>query len=80
MGYDVEEEIQKVKECVAKFGTKQADGTTTITFGRLFDETEQIFESLAGALKAAKRKKVISYDCELLLMPGAKDVVITLPA
>ena len=35
-------------------------------------------ESLAGTLKAAKKKKVVSYGPELLLQGASDDVVITL--
>lgn len=53
-----------------------ADGQTTVKFGVLFndDQCANIFEALVGTLKAAKRKKVISFQGELLLQ-GVHDNV-----
>lgn len=51
-----------------------------VTFGVLFhdDDCANIFEALVGTLRAAKRKKVIKYDGELLLQGVHDNVVITL--
>ena len=56
------------------------DGHYEVTFGVLFndDRCANIFEALVGTLKAAKRKKVITYDGELLLQGISDNVVITL--
>ncbi len=50
------------------------------TFGDLFrnDEVQNTLESLAGTLKAAKRRKVISYSSELLLQGVHDKELITL--
>jgi hypothetical protein len=44
-------------------------GDVTVTFKQLFDDdaVANSLESLAGCLKAAKRKKVLEYGPELLL-------------
>lgn len=80
MPYDVEHEIKLVQWYVAKVGTKQADGTITCTFGDIFydEEAEQIFESLVGSLKAARRQGVLDFKGQMLLMPVHKDVILTL--
>lgn len=53
-----------------------ADGQISVKFGVLFndDRCANIFEALVGTLRAAKRKKVVSFDGELLLQ-GVHDNV-----
>lgn len=53
-----------------------ADGKTSVKFGVLFndDKCANLFEALVGTLKAAKRKKVITFQGELLLQ-GVHDNV-----
>eukprot|EP00727_Mastigamoeba_balamuthi_P006899 m51a1_g283 putative costars family protein abracl (87) ;mRNA; r:324068-324468 len=78
--YDVDREVQLVQQHMARVGHKQADGTYTVTFGEFFNdsEVEQCFESLVGSLKAAKRRGVVKFEGQMLLMPTHKDVVLTL--
>jgi hypothetical protein len=45
-----------------------------VLFGKLFDETQDIFEALAGTLKAAKKQGVVSYTA-MVLLKGAHDKV-----
>eukprot|EP01096_Ripella_sp_DP13-Kostka_P006794 TRINITY_DN244_c0_g1_i1.p1 TRINITY_DN244_c0_g1~~TRINITY_DN244_c0_g1_i1.p1 ORF type:complete len:108 (-),score=58.35 TRINITY_DN244_c0_g1_i1:220-510(-) len=80
MPYDVDHEVKLVQYHIARVGKKQADGTYTVTFGDFFNdgEVEQTFESLVGSLKAAKRRNIIKFDGQMLLMPVHKDVLITL--
>merc|ERR1712063_24088 len=80
MPYDVEHEIKLVQWFVAKVGQKQSDGSYVCTFGDIFydEEGEQIFESLVGSLKAARRQGVLKFDGQMLLMPVHKDVKLTL--
>jgi hypothetical protein len=42
------------------------------------EQGEQIFESLVGSLKAAKKRGVLDFPGQLLLMPTHKDTVVTL--
>ena len=46
---------------IQRLGAQQADGSYTTTFGALFadDAVQNSLESLAGTLKAAKRKKIV---------------------
>merc|ERR1711953_262375 len=80
MPYDVEHEITLVQWYVAEVGKKQADGTYKCTFGEIFndEEAEQIFESLVGSLKAARRTGVLDFKGQMLLMPVHKDVELHL--
>lgn len=51
-----------------------------VTFGTLFhdDRCANIFEALVGTLRAAKKRKVVAYDGELLLQGVHDNVEITL--
>ncbi|KAL0357009.1 UNVERIFIED_CONTAM: Costars family protein ST45-2 [Sesamum calycinum] len=51
-----------------------------VTFGVLFndDRCANIFEALVGTLRAAKKRKVVAYDGELLLQGVHDNVEITL--
>uniref|UniRef100_A0A8W8NML8 Costars domain-containing protein n=1 Tax=Magallana gigas TaxID=29159 RepID=A0A8W8NML8_MAGGI len=57
-----------------------ADGKVSVTFGILFsdDRCANIFEALVGTLRAAKRKKVVTYEGELLLQGVHDNVPIQL--
>ena len=57
-----------------------AEGKYVVTFGELFadDRCANIFEALVGTLRAAKRKKVITFDGELLLQGVHDNVQIKL--
>lgn len=54
----------KVKELGAK---NEASGRYEVAFGVLYDATVDIFEALAGTLKAAKKRKIVDYAAPLLL-------------
>lgn len=51
-----------------------------VTFGVLFhdDRCANIFEALVGTLRAAKKRKFLTYDGELLLQGVHDNVEITL--
>lgn len=51
-----------------------------VTFGVLFndDKCANLFEALVGTLRAAKKRKVVAYDGELLLQGVHDNVEITL--
>ncbi|KAL4289619.1 hypothetical protein GQ457_14G007440 [Hibiscus cannabinus] len=53
-----------------------------VTFGVLFhdDRCANIFEALVGTLRAAKKRKLVAYDGELLLQGVHDNVEITLKA
>ncbi|TYH90553.1 hypothetical protein E1A91_A13G054200v1 [Gossypium mustelinum] len=55
---------------------------TQVTFGVLFndDRCANIFEALVGTLRAAKKRKVVAYDGELLLQGVHDNVEIILKA
>ncbi|KAL2537111.1 Costars domain-containing protein [Forsythia ovata] len=77
---NVEEEVERLKEEIKRLGKPQDDGSYLVTFGVLFndDRCANIFEALVGTLRAAKRRKVLTYDGELLLQGVHDNVEIIL--
>ncbi|XP_030628710.1 costars family protein ABRACL [Chanos chanos] len=73
---NVDHEITLLVEEIRRLGAPNADGKISVKFGVLFsdDKCANLFEALVGTLKAAKRKKVITFDGELLLQ-GVHDNV-----
>ena len=61
-------------------GKDDADGNKVVTFGVLFkdDKVANTLESLAGTLKAAKKRGILSYKPELLLQGMSDNEPITL--
>ena len=76
VGHEVELLIGEIK----RLGTPNADGQMVVKFGVLFsdDKCANLFEALVGTLRAAKRKKFITYEGELLLQGVHDKVDITL--
>ncbi|GAB2292044.1 hypothetical protein Dimus_036322 [Dionaea muscipula] len=79
---NVEEEVERLRQEIKRLGKIQDDGSFQVTFGVLFndDRCANIFEALVGTLRAAKKRKVVAYDGELLLQGVHDNVVITLLA
>ncbi|XP_071377738.1 costars family protein ABRACL [Centroberyx affinis] len=73
---NVEHEVTLLVQEIQRLGSKNAEGQTSVKFGVLFndDKCANIFEALVGTLKAAKRKKVLTFQGELLLQ-GVHDNV-----
>lgn len=67
-------------EEMKRLGSPNADGKTSVKFGVLFNDTRcaNIFEALVGTLRAARRKKIIVFDGELLLQGVHDNVEIVL--
>ncbi|KAJ4832803.1 hypothetical protein Tsubulata_044945 [Turnera subulata] len=77
---NVDEEIERLKEEIHRLGKIQSDGSYKVTFGVLFndDRCANIFEALVGTLRAAKKRKILTYDGELLLQGVHDNVEIVL--
>ncbi|XP_006898818.1 PREDICTED: costars family protein ABRACL-like [Elephantulus edwardii] len=75
----MDHEVSLLVEESHHLGSKNADGKLSVKFGVLFrdDKCANLFEALVGTLKAAKRRKIVSYQGELLLQ-GVHDVDIVL--
>ncbi|XP_041950984.1 costars family protein ABRACL [Alosa pseudoharengus] len=73
---NVDHEVSLLVEEIRRLGTENADGKISVTFGVLFndDKCANLFEALVGTLRAAKRKKIVTYQGELLLQ-GVHDNV-----
>jgi len=77
----VEHEVSLLVNFIRSIGKQNSsNGKYETTFGDLFrnDEVQNTLESLAGTLKAAKRRKVVSYSSELLLQGVHDKELITL--
>ncbi|KAM6576476.1 hypothetical protein CsatB_028313 [Cannabis sativa] len=77
---NVEEEVERLRVEIKRLGKLQPDGSYKVTFGVLFhdDKCANIFEALVGTLRAAKRRKFLTYDGELLLQGVHDNVEIIL--
>lgn len=77
---NVDHEVNLLVEEIQRLGEKNADGHMVVKFGVLFsdDRCANIFEALVGTLKAAKKRKVVKYDSELLLQGVHDNVEIVL--
>nr|XP_031535872.1 costars family protein ABRACL isoform X1 [Vicugna pacos] len=77
---NVDHEVNLLVEEIHRLGSKNADGKLSVKFGVLFqdDKCANLFEALVGTLKAAKRRKIITYAGELLLQGVHDDVDIVL--
>ena len=78
----VEHDIKLLKEGINRIGKKGEDGSMAITFGELFKDEilEQQLESLVGSLKAAKKRKILAFEGQMLLQGAHDHVVVTLAA
>ena len=68
---DVEEECEQLVKEIARISgdKKNSNDKTFCTYGELFDDdvVQNTFEALMGTLKAAKKRKLINYEGQLLL-------------
>ncbi|XP_068198318.1 costars family protein ABRACL [Antennarius striatus] len=73
---NVEHEVELLVEEIKRLGTEGGDGKVRVKFGVLFNDTRcaNLFEALVGTLRAAKRKKIVNFEGELLLQ-GVHDNV-----
>ncbi len=73
---DVNHEVKLLIGEIKRLGSPNSDGNVAVTFGVLFadDKCANLFEALVGTLRAAKRKKFVTYEGELLLQ-GVHDNV-----
>lgn len=73
---NVDHEIKLLVREIKRLGSPGADGKISVKFGTLFsdDKCANLFEALVGTLKAAKKRKIVTYSGELLLQ-GVHDAV-----
>ena len=74
----VDREVKELAHQIKLLGAAAADGRHSVTFGPLFDATQDIFEALGGTLKTAKKRGVVAYEAPILLKGPSDKVVITL--
>jgi hypothetical protein len=78
MAAAVDKEVEELQHQVKKLGAVGADGKFAVSFGVLYDATQDIFEALGGTLKAAKKRGIVSYSAPILLKGAHDSVMITL--
>lgn len=66
---NIEHEIKLLIEEIKRLGKPNEKGQPVVKFGVIVKDEKcgDIFEALNGTLRAAKRKKVIHFDGEMLL-------------
>ncbi|KAJ3320728.1 hypothetical protein HDV06_005021 [Boothiomyces sp. JEL0866] len=76
MGVDVADEVEKLAVEIKRLGQKNDKGLYVVKFGVIVKDERcgDIFEALNGTLRAAKKRKVITFEGEMLLQ-GAHDNV-----
>jgi hypothetical protein len=77
---NVAHEVELLVNEIKRLGKEGSNGKFEVTFGTLFndDQCANIFEALVGTLRAAKKKKIVTYEGELLLQGVHDKVVISL--
>lgn len=72
----VDHEISLLVQEIKRLGSPNKDGKVSVPYGVLFkdDHIADTFEALLGTLKAAKKKKILAFEGELLLQ-GVHDKV-----
>ena len=73
----VDLEVAYLQLELERLGKKSSDALAVVPFGTLMEDErcEQIFEAIIGTLRAAKKRKVVTYDGEMLLK-GVNDQVL----
>ncbi|KAH9542169.1 hypothetical protein CY35_14G102300 [Sphagnum magellanicum] len=83
MTMNVDEEIGRLKEEITRLGLPQSDGSVSVKFGTLFNDERcaNLFEALVGTLRAAKKRKIVKFDAEMLFqgMHDNVDIVLVKP-
>ena len=71
------DEIQQLLKDIKRVGEP---GEPSVAFGELFDDEKvaNYYEALVGTLKAAKKKKLITYEGQVLFKGMSDKVVISI--
>eukprot|EP00127_Corallochytrium_limacisporum_P003912 Clim_evm22s154 gene=Clim_evmTU22s154 len=77
---NVDEEVELLKREMKRLGEKNAEGQYVVPFGVLFadDKCANIFEAIVGTLRAAKKRKIVDFEGEMLFQGTHDKVPITL--
>ncbi|KRZ10357.1 Actin-binding Rho-activating protein [Trichinella pseudospiralis] len=76
--HHISREIIQLCELISEFGARNDDGTTTITFGKLFEIYVYVSDKVVGMLLRARRHKIVDFQGEMLYQRRDEDVPITL--
>lgn len=75
---NIEHEIKQLIEEMKRLGKPNDKGQPVVKFGVIVKDERcgDIFEALNGTLRAAKRKKVITFEGEMLLQGAHKAAML----
>lgn len=77
----LEAELVQLRLDIKRLGEQDAStGTWGVKFGVLFDDEagQNFYEALVGTLKAAKKRKIVDFEGQMLLKGMSDQVVIKL--
>lgn len=74
----MDEEVEILRQQILELGVRQPDGSIGVSFGELYEKTVDILEAINGTLRAAKKKKIINFEGQMLLKGAHDKVIITL--
>lgn len=76
----VDEEVKLLIQEIKRLGKPNDKKQYTVKFGVIVKDERcgDIFEALVGTLRAAKKRKVVAFDGEMLLSPTHDNVDIIL--
>lgn len=75
---DVDGDIKQLVEEINRLGEKQESGRVAVKYGVLVrdERCSDLFEALMGLLRSAKKRKVITFEGEMLWEGVHDDVLI----
>jgi len=77
-GAHISQEVKDLCKVILQMGREQADGTVSVTFGRLFERYTRISNKLVGMLLRARKQNLVHFEGEMLFQRRDDDVIITL--
>ncbi|KAL1244028.1 Actin-binding Rho-activating protein [Trichinella spiralis] len=72
-GHHISREIIQLCELISEFGARNDDGTTTITFGKLFEIYVYVSDKVVGMLLRARRHKIVDFQDQVRLLYSSTD-------
>ena len=77
-GAHISQEVKQLCQIILQMGEEQPDGTSTVTFRRLFDRYTRISNKVVGMLLRARKQNLVHFEGEMLFQRRDDDVIITL--
>ncbi|XP_041834934.1 actin-binding Rho-activating protein [Melanotaenia boesemani] len=74
----IHREMEEMVWIIRDMGSKDKEGRTIITFGRLFDRYVKISDKVVGILLRCRKHKMLDFEGEMLWKGQDDDIIITL--